>query len=336
MVWDIIWLFGSSILLTIIFILSLLSRSWCGETCRIGLQIIILGIHQMLISQILSIWIIQIVVSVMDLPLNRGDILLTLLRESRIVWISNCTNRCRQWISLNNWWARDKIIKPGSPMILHILWFQCILLVVPILTKNMPSLICTILLILVPITWPYLLFDNFTFFLLILIVLFFNKTLIEWQGVLLGFRFGNGSRIILSFLFLDLSLKLNLPFLSQVLLILGRSHRIQLVYGFHILVKGLAGLIKRRSTTGSCTIRVKRLGRIWWHLIRSLIWWLWYRCDLFKVVVFYSVHKSVEIRSRIKVNEFFQQIILRLCEIHRSYGWKEELIDIMKKMMDLH
>ena len=184
----------------------------------------------------------------------------------------------------------------------------------------MPSLIPTIRLILELITWPYLVFDNFTLILFILIVLFFNETLIEWQREFLSFWFGNCSRISLPFLFLNLSLKLILPFLTQVLLILVRSHSIQLIYGFHILVKGLTRLIKvdRRSTTRSCTVRVKRLGRIWWNLIRSLVWWLCYRCDLFKVVVFYSVHKSVEIRSRIKVNEFFQQIILRLCEIHIS------------------
>ena len=187
-----------------------------------------------------------------------------------------------------------------------------------------PTISTIWLLILVLITLPYLVFDNFTFFFLILIVLFFNETLIEWQRELLFFWHGNCSRIILSFLFLHLSLKLIIPFLSQVLLILGRSHSVQLIYGFHILVKRLATLIKnRRSTTGSCAVGIKRLRRIWWHLIRSLIWWLWYRCDLFKVVIFYSVHKTVEIRSRIKVNEFFQQIILRLCEIHGSYGRKK-------------
>ena len=330
MVRNLINLFGGSILLAIIFILLLLSGSWSWEPSRVGLQIIILGIHKVLVSEVLRVWIIQIIVSFHDLSLDGVNIALLMSRVSCIVWISNSTDRCRKWVPLDNWWACDEIIESGGTMVLHLIWFQRSLLVISILTKNMSFL--SKLHILILIAGSYLLFDNLSFLLLIFIVLFLNKTLIEWEWKFIFFGHGDRARIILSLLFLDLSFKFILPFLTQILLFLERSHSVKLIYRLHIVVKRLACLIeiKGRTASRSWLIRVKRLRRIRRNLIRRLIWWLCHISDLVKVVVLYLTHKIVEIRSRIKVNEFLQQIVLSLCKVHVCCNRNTLCLVIMK------
>jgi len=77
-------------------------------TSGIGLQIVVLWAHEVLVSQVLSVWILQVVISKLDLLLDGVDGVCSLSWESIVISTSNSTERLRQRISLDNRWTGDK------------------------------------------------------------------------------------------------------------------------------------------------------------------------------------------------------------------------------------
>lgn len=147
--WHHIWLRSITILICISqiclwFQTFSLSSSSLHETTWISFQIIILRAHKMLVSQVLSVWVSQIIVSQLNLLLNRIDLSGGHIRVSWIIVTCNCTQWLWQWVPFNDRWSSHKSskrrthgltlwIKGISGLILYLIEIRCLLLLLLLL-----------------------------------------------------------------------------------------------------------------------------------------------------------------------------------------------------------
>jgi hypothetical protein len=163
--WHHVWLRSITILICISqiclwFQTFPLCSSSLHESTWISFQIIVLRAHKMLISQVLSVWVSQIIVSQLNLLLDRIDLSSGHIRVPWVVVTCNCTQRLRQWVPFNDRWSSHKSserrthsltlwVKGISGLILYLIEIRWLLLL--LLLVIVPSLLLLHLISLLPI-----------------------------------------------------------------------------------------------------------------------------------------------------------------------------------------